>query len=331
MVPTDHEAVQRLESIPRVSLSTLDSPIEPCPRIGRHVDGMPALFVKRDDSVGSLVGGNKLRKLEYSMAHAIAIGATTVLTVGGVHSNMARITAQVSRRLGLKCELVLSGEPPERASGNALINQLLGVPVHHVDAREDRAAAMRRLAARLRSRGETVMAIPLGASDEIGSLGFVRAMGEFARQQTELGMRFDTIYFSTSSGGTQAGLEIGKRLFGLDDLALVGVSADNSRDMIADSVTAVANQMAERLELATTIDAGDLDIDVTQVGDGYGIATDLSTRATRLFAETEGILLDPIYTGKAAAAILDRAERGGFAPDDRVLFWHTGGLMNLFQ
>jgi 1-aminocyclopropane-1-carboxylate deaminase/D-cysteine desulfhydrase-like pyridoxal-dependent ACC family enzyme len=321
---------QALREIARLRLTDLPTPVEECRRIVRAVPGLPTLFIKRDDRLGSLCGGNKLRKLEYTMADAVEHDATAVVTIGGVQSNMARITAEVARRLDLRCELVLSGEPPKTAAGNFLVSELLGIPVHHVAKREEREPRMEEVARDLERKGERVYRIPLGASDPVGSAGFAHAVEELRLQEERLGAPFDSLFVSTSSGGTQAGLEAGKRIAGRESLKIVGVSADNPARQIREVVVRVADAILERVGSPVRVDPAEVRVDDTFFGEGYGIPTEASEQARKVFAEREGILLDPVYTAKAAAALLEYARRGFFAPTDRVLFWHTGGLLNLF-
>jgi 1-aminocyclopropane-1-carboxylate deaminase/D-cysteine desulfhydrase-like pyridoxal-dependent ACC family enzyme len=182
----------------------------------------------------------------------------------------------------------------------------------------------------LERSGEKVFMIPLGASDEIGSLGFVNAMKELHQQEKAMGLQFDYIFHSSSSGGTQAGLEVGKRLFGMGT-RIVGVSADNSVQEIRDEIMAAAVPIQKRLKMKNLIVPEDILVEAGFIGPGYGIPSEESLEAEKIFAETEGILLDQTYTAKAAAALIDYARKGFFKETDRVLFWHTGGLINLFQ
>ncbi len=325
------EAIKRFLSIPRVPLAPLDTPIERCERLQDVVPGLPDLYVKRDDYIGPLVWGNKLRKLEYALAEARAQGADTVVTCGGIQSNHARITAQVCRRMGLDCVLVLSGEKPAQPRANFLIDDRLGIPIHHVETRAERTLRVKEIAGELEAQGKNVFRIPLGASDDIGSFGFVRAMHELVQQQEALGVRLDYLVHGASSGGTQAGLLVGKALFEQDPLRVIGISADNSAEDIRRSVMSAAEPMLDRLGLNGRLTRGDLRVDDGYVGDGYALPTPASTRAEELFAVAEGILLDKVYTAKAAAAIIDYSRSGVFAPTDKVLFWHTGGLITLFE
>ncbi len=331
MISNNSEAIERFKSIEKISLSNLQTPIETCDRLDKVYPNLPNLYIKRDDFIGSLVWGNKLRKLEYSMADARAHNADTIITCGGVHSNHARITGQVSRRLGLDCILVQSGEKPEKMVGNPRINELMGVSIEYVDSRDERQPTMEKIADELKDEGKQPYIIPLGASNEIGSWGFVNAVDELQAQQQEIGMQFDAIIHACSSGGTTAGLEVGKRLFGLHDMPVYGISADDPPEKIKESILSATQPMIERIGLDAPITAEELNIDDSYVGEGYGIPTELSANVTKAFLDVEGITLDPVYTAKAAAALVDYSRKGIFEPTDNVLFWHTGGLLNLFK
>lgn len=322
-------ALDRFNRIRRLRLTNLRTPIEPADRLRRLIPGAPHLYIKRDDLTGYLAGGNKLRKLEYTMADVLAKGATTVITTGSITSNLARTTALVARRLGLKCVLVLNGGDPKEARVNARVAELLSVEVHAVDTRADRDRKMDEIAATLSARGEHVYKIPLGASDEVGSFGMAAAMEEIGVQQLELGEQFDAIVFATSSGGTQAGLEAGKRLFGYDNLRILGISADDPAESIKECVRRALEPMLSRLGLPNYVEHEDLAVDDRFVGPGYGAASAESAEASRLLADAEGVLIDPVYTSKAAAGLIAYCRGGIFNATDRVLFWHTGGLMTL--
>jgi len=325
-------ALELFTNIPRTRLINLNTPIERLERLQQSIPGAPQLWIKRDDLTGYLGGGNKLRKLEYVVADAFAQGATTILTTGSITSNLARTTALVARRLGLKCELILSGGDPEAARANWRIAEQLDVKVHRVASSNERASRMQEVAAELEERGERgerVYQIPLGASNEIGSFGMVAAFEELGIQQLELGLQFDAIVFATSSGGTQAGLEVGKRLFNYPDLRLLGISADDPFDVIKENVFKAVGPMLSMLGKSEAPTWAELHVDDDFVGEGYAVSTPESRDAARLFAETEGILLDPVYTSKAAAGLIAYCREGKFKETDRVLFWHTGGVLTL--
>jgi L-cysteate sulfo-lyase len=312
------KALELFTSIPKYRLLNLNTPIERLDRLRQALPGVPQLWIKRDDLTGYLGGGNKLRKLEYVMAHALSLGATTIVTTGSITSNLARTTALIARRLGLKCELILSGGDARSARANWRVAELLGVKIHSVAQSNERSSRMKEVARMLEERGERVYQIPLGASNEIGSFGMVAAFEELGIQQLELGEQFDAIVFATSSGGTQAGLEVGKRLFNYRHLRLLGVSADDPAETIRENAL-----------LGITDVANDLIVDDNFIGEGYAVPTVASREAEKLFADSEGILLDPVYTAKAAAGLLAYCREGRFKQTDRVLFWHTGGVLTL--
>jgi 1-aminocyclopropane-1-carboxylate deaminase/D-cysteine desulfhydrase-like pyridoxal-dependent ACC family enzyme len=323
--------VEAFHAIPRLPLLNLGTPIERCARLEKEIPGSPKIFIKRDDCLGYLIGGNKVRKLEYVMADVRRRGATAVVTIGSVQSNHARITALVARRCGLKCALILNGDAPETPTANYRINRLLGVEIHHVGTREDRSARMADVAAALRSRGEAVYEIPLGSSDGVGSFGFVNAFEEVLRQEKEMGISFEALFIASSSGGTQAGLEVGKRLFGRPGLRIVGISPDDPSTAIRATISGIADTMFDRLGLAGASGGSDVVVDDAYVGDGYGIPSEASREASALLAGTEGILLDPVYTSKSAAGLIDYCRSGRLPASANVLFWHTGGLVALFE
>jgi L-cysteate sulfo-lyase len=324
-----HSALELFANIPRLRLVNLNTPIEPLNGLRRAIPGAPQLLIKRDDLTGYLGGGNKLRKLEYVMADALSQGATTIVTTGSITSNLARSAALIAKRLGLKCELILSGGNPEAARANWRVAELLGVKIHTVTASHERASRMEEVARALEESGERVYRIPLGASNEVGSFGMVAAFEELGIQQLEAGEHFDAIVFATSSGGTQAGLEVGKRLFNYRHLRLLGVSADDPAGLIKENVLKAVGPMLSTLGKSDVPTADELFVDDSFIGEGYAIPTKESLAAAQLFAETEGILLDPVYVSKAAAGLVAYCRDGRFKQTDRVLFWHTGGVLTL--
>jgi D-cysteine desulfhydrase family pyridoxal phosphate-dependent enzyme len=322
-------ALELFTNIPRFRLLNLNTPVERLDRLRHAIPGAPQLWIKRDDLTGYLGGGNKLRKLEYVLADALARGATTIVTTGSITSNLARTTALTARRLGLKCELILSGGDPKAARANWRVAELLGVKIHTVAASSERATRMKEVARELAERGERVYEIPLGASNEVGSFGMVSAFEELGIQQLELSEQFDAIVFATSSGGTQAGLEVGKRLFNYRHLQLLGVSADDPAQTIRENALLAIGPMLAILGVADKPVADELFVDDSFIGAGYAVPTEESQEAAQLFADIEGILLDPVYTSKAAAGLIAYCREGRFRKTDRVLYWHTGGVLTL--
>jgi len=282
--------------------------------------GVPRLLVKRDDAISFGFGGNKVRKLEFALAEAMARGADTIVTLGGVQSNHARATAAAAAKTGLKCVLIINGSPPERPTANALLDRLLGAEIEYISSRDDRAEASERVMTRLARSGRTPFLIPLGASTSVGALGFVNAVGELVEQ----GSKPDVIVHACSSGGTQAGLVAGAALHGLD-ARIIGVSADDP----ASDVVATVRRIVRDIDGLGSFD-GDVEVDDTRVGDGYGIPTDASREAQQLLARTEALFVDHTYTAKAAAALISYVREKRFTSEQTVLFWHTGGQVGIF-
>jgi 1-aminocyclopropane-1-carboxylate deaminase/D-cysteine desulfhydrase-like pyridoxal-dependent ACC family enzyme len=312
----------QLADAPRVSLLAGPTPVEEMSRLRAVLGGrgVPRLFVKRDDAIPFGFGGNKVRKLEFAIAQAMAGGADTIVTLGGVQSNHARATAAASAKLGLKCVLIINGSPPDKPTANALLDRLLGAEIEYIPSRNERAEAEERVMHGLRDGGRMPFFLPLGASTPVGALGFVNAIGELVAQGTIP----DVIVHACSSGGTQAGLVAGCALHGLKT-RVIGVSADDPAADVASTVQRIIRGM-DGLE---SFDAP-IEVDDSRVGDGYGMPTDASREAQQLFARTEALFVDHTYTAKAAGALISYVRDRKFAPDETVLFWHTGGQVGLF-
>lgn len=287
----------------------------------------PRLFVKRDDLLSFGCGGNKVRKIQTVVAEALVAGANALITCGGVQSNHARVTAAAGAALGMKVVLVVNGAAQAQPTANAKLDRLFGAEIRHVTSRDERSPAMEQAAVDLRAAGHHPFIVPLGASTATGALGFARGVAELAAS----GIRPDVILHSSSSGGTQAGLIAGCALFGLR-ARVIGVSADESAQSLRGIVGGLLEVMADRLGTKHETIGADLDIDIddSQVGDGYGLATPASNEALELAARREGILLDPVYTAKAMAGLIARVRAGEFEPGKTVLFWHTGGQVGYF-
>jgi L-cysteate sulfo-lyase len=324
-VPADRAALERLHALPRLPLAFAPTPLDDLARLRDALGGGARLLVKRDDAIPFGFGGNKIRKLQLVAAQAVAEGADTLITTGGIQSNHARATASVAARMGLACVLVANGTPPARPTANALLDRLLGAEVRYVGTREARAPAMAAAATELRSRGRRPFVIPLGASTPLGAAAYAMAVTELLTQ----GPAPDAIVLSTSSGGTQAGIIAGCRLHGLST-RVVGISADDPSAAIAKEVHRILLGMEELLACAPgTLAGASIDIDDGFVGEGYGMATPESTEAIALCARSEALFLDPTYTGKGMAGLIGRVRAGGF-PAGTVVFWHTGGQVGLF-
>lgn len=316
----------RLHAMPRIPLASTPTPLQPLDRLTRTLGG-PRCWIKRDDLTGLATGGNKTRKLEFLMADAQARGADCVITAGGPQSNHCRQTAAAAARMNMQCHVLLGGQPDGPALGNLLLDQLLGAEVHWVQPSE-RRLAMDELASQLRAQGHAPYVIPIGGSNAIGALGYVLAMFELEEQLRRLDLHVDTIVFATSSGGTQAGLMLGARLVGFAG-TLLAVSIDQLPDdesdfKFAEHIRHTASCAAELLGESIAPDEFRPEINYDFLGDGYGVVGCLEPDAIRLLARTEGILIGPVYTGRAFGGMLELIGRGAIRQDQSVLFWHTG-------
>ena len=321
------EPLMRLAAIPSASIAGAPSPLDEMARLRVALGGGPRLLVKRDDAIPFGFGGNKVRKLQLVAAEALAAGADTLVTVGGVQSNHARATAATAARLGLRCLIIANGTRPDRLTANALLDDLLGAEVEYIASREERAAALQAAGERLRRDGFTPFLVPLGASTPLGALGFVRAVGELLQQ----GPPPDVIVHATSSGGTQAGLVAGCALHGLRT-RVIGVSADDPASAIEATVRDIVVGIGALLDTdgEALLHAQPILVDDTHVGRGYGLPTEASREAQRLAARTEALFVDHTYTAKALGALVAHVRAGRFRDDECVLFWHTGGQVGLF-
>jgi D-cysteine desulfhydrase family pyridoxal phosphate-dependent enzyme len=311
-----------------VPLITAPTQLIEMQRLRDALGGGPRLFVKRDDSIPFGFGGNKVRKLQLVAKDALNAGADTLVTLGGVQSNHARATAAVAAKLGLRCLLIANGVPQEKATGNALLDSLLGAEVEYINSREERAAALDSAMNRLRKQGRTPYAIPLGASTPLGAMGFVLGVNELMQQ---ISTAPDVIVHASSSGGTQAGLVAGCTLLGLPT-RVIGVSPDDPSADIGAKVREIIVGMGALLgldgeELAA---ARPIVLDDTHVGEGYGIPSAESLETQKLAARTEAIFVDNTYTAKALAALITDVRAGKFRDNETILFWHTGGQAGIF-
>lgn len=307
---------------PRLRLGTLPTPVEPLPRLSARLGCQ--LFVKRDDMTGIAFGGNKVRKLEFVLADAVAHGAKTIITVGAVQSNHCRITAALSAKLGLHCILVLSGSPPENPNGNLLLDYLLGTEIVW-STREQRDEMLKQTFDEAWAAGKRPFLIPLGASTPVGTLGYLEGFREFIQQ----GVEVDWIVVASSSAGTQAGLVLGAIQAGWNG-RILGISIDHKASVLQDMVAELAMETADRMKYEVKISKEMIHVSADYLGDGYGFMGQSEKDAIQLFAREEGLFLDPVYTGRAAAGMLDLAANGFFKPHERILFWHTGGTPALF-
>lgn len=320
------------ESIPRVLIGHGVTPIEAAPRLSDYLGC--ELYFKRDDCTGLAGGGNKTRKLEYLVADALERGADTLVTVGGLQSNHARQTAAAAAKFGLNCELVLEDVPgtPKQdfyKNGNLLLDKVLGANLHCLDAGEDLQAFSDKLLIQLKTQGKKPYFIPVGGSSVIGSLGYVRCAMEIVEQLAAQQIEIDQIVLASGSSGTQAGLLAG--LIAVDsDISVLGVSVSKTTAHQAQLVSALLEQTLIYLGLDPQLATGRVKTNGHYFGEAYGVSTPDMIRAVKTCASLEGVLLDPVYTGKAMAGLIDlcateQVERGA-----RQLFLHTGGSQGLF-
>jgi 1-aminocyclopropane-1-carboxylate deaminase/D-cysteine desulfhydrase-like pyridoxal-dependent ACC family enzyme len=314
--------------MPAMALAHYPTPIEDAARLRAALGGGARLLIKRDDAISFGFGGNKVRKIEMVAARARTEGADLLITTGGVQSNHCRVTAAAAAKLGMRCVIVANGAPPDRLSGNALLDSMFGAEVRYVATREDRAPAMEQAAAEWQARGAHPFVIPLGASTPLGALGFARAADELVSQLPEPP---DFIFHSTSSGGTQAGLVAGCAMHRLDT-RVIGISADESVAGIQATVGGIIEGMGGLLGIDGTALAASCTIEADDrfVGDGYGVPTAASREAQALLAASEALVVDHTYTAKALAGMIAWIRDGRVPSDATALFWHTGGQVGVF-
>jgi D-cysteine desulfhydrase family pyridoxal phosphate-dependent enzyme len=317
-----------LERITRAQLASLPTPLEDAPRLSAALGGGARVLIKRDDLTGLAFGGNKVRKLEYLIADALSRGADTVVTQGPVQSNHCRQTAAAAAKVGLGCVLVMNRRRAVEMQGNFLLDALLGASARIVDVRPgySRSDATAEVVEELRSAGRRPYVIPTGGSNGVGALGYARFVLELQTQLIDRELAADALYFSTGSGGTQGGLLLGARLFSAP-WRLVGISPGDPIDEIVAGTLRDAREGAELVGLHHTFSETDLIVDPSYGGAAYEEPTAESEEAIRLFARTEGIILDPVYTAKAAAGMVDHVRNG---LTGTVIFLHTGGTPALF-
>ncbi len=316
-----------LNNLPRVEIAHLPTPLEEMPRLSRVLGG-PRLFVKRDDQTGLATGGNKARKLEFLVADALAKQATTLITTGAPQSNHCRQTAAAAAKFGLRAVLVLGGKPADDWTGNLLIDTMLGAEVRWAGERE-RTEVVAEVAEEERAAGRIPYVVPYGGSNAIGATGYVMAMAELMEQLAERGLQVQRVVFASSSGGTQAGLVVGAKAFGFVG-RVEGISVDKTKPVLQEEVHHLAAKTAAHVGLRSTFTPMEFTIHDEYLGEGYGIMGDAERKAIRLVAQTEGILLDPVYTGRAMAGLIDLVRQGVYRPDETIIFWHTGGIPALF-
>ena len=310
--------------INRLHFAHLPTRVEELPRLSEFLSG-PRLLIKRDDQTGLAFGGNKTRKLEFLVAEAQAQGARMLISAGAIQSNHCRQTAAAAARFGFECTLVLTGDLPSQPTANLLLDEMFGVEIVNVTDRADRDRILQETFDKATQAGKKPYLVPYGGSSPVGALGYVYAVEELVEQN----VKADWIVFGTSSGGTHAGLTLGKRIFNFEGKVL-GVSIDEPEIWLKKQVSVLASDASELLGDRIEFSLDDVMATDAYCQAGYGVLTDAEREAVKLFAKYEGLLLDPVYTGRAAAGMIDLIRKGYFKKEETVLFWHTGGQPALF-
>jgi L-cysteate sulfo-lyase len=321
------------EKIDKYSLGFFPTPITELKRLSNYLGG-PSLYIKRDDQTGLATGGNKTRKLEYLLADAIKNGCDTVITAGASQSNHCRQTAAAAASSGLKCHLVLGGSAPKNITGNLLLDNLFNAKIHWTGSYR-KGEKIPDIKKELIANGLNPYVIPYGGSNALGALGFVNAAKELKEQTSSIadGCDFDYIVFASSSGGTQSGLTIGCKLFNIKSTILgIGIDKGEASDLpYKEYLADLSNKIAELLSLKYCYNKDDFNVNQDYMGEGYGVINDLDRSGMKLLAEKEGILTDPVYSGRAMGGLIDLIRKNKFKSTDKVLFWHTGGGPALFH
>lgn len=313
---------------PRIELARLPTPLQCLKRFSTKHD-LPRIWFKRDDLTDTNASGNKLRKLEFTIAQAVADGATVLITSGGVQSNHARATAVIAAQMGLKSHLVLRGLPGEPADGNQLIDELVGAQTTFVKPSRDVDEVFEELSNHYKSQGEQPYCIPIGASDEVGLWGYISAVEELIQDFEQHAISPEYLFSATGSGGTAGGLILGKAIHQLKtDILSINVCDDEA--YFVSKIRSDFRLWKSRYE--QSLDVEDLSINIIDgyVGPGYGKATPEVFQVIGDLARTEGIILDPVYTGKAFHGMIEELKKGHYSDARDIVFLHTGGIFGLF-
>jgi D-cysteine desulfhydrase len=317
-----------MKTAPRLKLARLPTPLVPLDRLAKN--GGPRIWLKRDDTTDTTASGNKLRKLEFSVGQALAEGANVLITCGGVQSNHCRATAVVASQMGLACHLILRGRPDSPSDGNLLLDRLLGAEIRFVTAAEwaDIDAIVADLEAELRAQGQHPFFIPTGASDEIGLWGYITACEELAGDFARHNIRPGYVISAAGSGGTLGGLILGRHIHNLDT-RMVAFNVCDDEAYFVNKIRGDMTKWQARYDHLID-DALPIEVIDGYVGPGYGKADEHVFDTIRMLARTEGVIFDPVYTGKAFDALLREIKAGRFDDTDDIVFIHTGGIFGLF-
>ena len=318
-----------LSNFTRLNLFSRPTPLHELCRLREYLACKPRIFIKRDDLTESGLGGNKNRKLDFVMAEALLQSADVVITWAGVQSNHCRQTLAVAKHLGMDCHLFLSGDTPPVRQGNLLYFTILGAKIHLVPSDVDPTNQAYDLASDLRKKGHKPFVVPIGASTPLGALGYVESFQEAVEQGLSFGVKFDHVFAATGSAGTQAGIEVGTRELS-PSTKMHGVSVSGYAEPQRKGVADIANATFDLLGIKRKINYENIIVYNDYYGERYGVPTQAGNDAIRLVAQTEGILLDPVYTGKAMSCMLDLLRSGKLDDAEAILFFHTGGYPAIF-
>lgn len=306
-----------MHSVGKLNLANLPTPIVKLEKLSDKYN--KNIYLKRDDFTGTEVSGNKLRKLEYAIADALDKGKDTVITTGALQSNHCRVTAAVCARLGIECHLVLRGEP-ENIEGNLFLDYLLGANIHIIDNDENREEEMNRIVKVLEKDGKKPYTIPVGASNAIGTYGYIDAYEEIIQQEKEMNLEFDMVSLAVGSGGTYAGLYYGSQV-STQEKNIFGLSVSDSAEDFKKDIIEILKNLDDNMDSFDSININD-----SYIGEGYAIATREELEFYYEIAKLEGVVLDPCYTGKAFKGLIQEIENGNIE-EENILFIHTGGLL----
>ena len=315
----------------RIKLANLPTKIEKLDRLSKLMGG-PDIYIKRDDYTGMEISGNKIRKLEFSIKQALDMGCDYLITCGGIQSNHARATVAAAVKLGMKAGLVLRGKEDTAVDGNLFINKLLGADIRFItpeDYRNRRMEIMEECKKDMELKGFKPYIIPEGASNGIGCFGYFNAMEEIIAQEKEMGIHFDGIFIAVGSGGTHAGLLLGCKILG-SEARIYGINVSDDEEHFKNAIHEILIESNQYLDINIQIDKSEINIIDGYVGRGYALSTPVELNFINEFAKLEGIILDPVYTGKGMYGLTQEIKKGRFHDFKNILFIHTGGLFGVF-
>ncbi len=315
----------------RIKLANLPTKIEKLDRLSKLMGG-PDIYIKRDDYTGTEISGNKIRKLEFAIKEALQMGCDYLITCGGIQSNHARSTVAAAVKLGMKAGIVLRGNEDTQVDGNLFINKLLGADIKFVtavDYKDRRIEIMEDFKKEMELKGFKPYIIPEGASNGIGSFGYLNAMEEILLQEKDMGIHFDGIFIAVGSGGTHAGLLLGSKIF-KSNSQIYGINVCDNEEYFKNKIYEILVESNKYLDTDVDFDISEINIIDGYVGDGYALSTPVELNFISELAKLEGIILDPVYTGKGMYGLTEEIKKGKFKDFKNILFIHTGGLFGLF-